>query len=167
MARRHFRPPAVKPHTRYNPRPTFTLEIIGDGKTVFCSGVASEWFLFRVLHRASKERRELLWFESQGHPLTSRGLSALNAYLRAGAMRFFRSKRLYDGLYEMFGPGEWHRFCRMLNLTFDGKDTGPEKKRPTRHHGFSVRRFAERGEWHEDREAQRRKILWAIQRAQS
>lgn len=164
MARRHLKPPAVKPRTRYSPRPTFALEVLGDGGTVLCAGVASVWFLFRVLRRVSQGGKQLLMFESSGHPLTPRSLAALNVYLRTGAMRFFQSRRWDDG-QEMFNWGEWTQFCHMLGLKFDGKNTGPKLQRPVRYVGRTVVKFpisSPSCSSFELREAQRKKLLWSI-----
>ena len=107
---------------RYALRPAFSLEIIGDNKTVLCVGVASEWWLFRLLRSLSKEGGQIAWFEVAGRPLTPRALAALNVYLRCRAIRFFHSRR-WDAGRELIGWGEWCRFCKMLALTFDGKNT--------------------------------------------
>ncbi len=113
--------------TRYSPRPLFGLQIVGENQVTLCLGVASEWWLFRVLRKIGRERAELAWFECAGHPLTDESLAGLNCYLRTNSIRHFKSRRR-DGGEELIGWGEWARFCRLLGLKFHGKGTNPARK---------------------------------------
>lgn len=82
----------------------------------------SEWHLFQAMRRIAAAGEEFSWFTSAGAPLTPRSLGALNSYLRSGALRFWKSSRVDQGR-ELIGRPEWARFCRMLNLRFDGGGT--------------------------------------------
>lgn len=113
--------------TRYTPRPLFGLQIVGENRVTLCLGVASEWWLFRVLRKIGRERAEVAWFECAGHPLTDESLAGLNCYLRTNSIRHFKSRRWADG-NELLGWGEWARFCRLLGLKFHGKGTNLARK---------------------------------------
>jgi len=108
---------------RYSPRPRFTVEILGENKTRLIVGVASEWWLFRLLRMVSADGGQISRLEVEARPLTDRSLAGLNCYLKSRSIRFWKSRRWDDGK-ELIGWGEWCRFCKMLGLTFDGKNSG-------------------------------------------
>jgi hypothetical protein len=103
-------------------RGRFEYSLVGEENSRVLFMAASEWHLFRHLRELSKNRDQLDWFESAGAPLTPRSLAALNLYLRAGAMRHWKSRRWDEGR-ELLGLPEWRRFVRMLGLKFDGRGT--------------------------------------------
>lgn len=112
----------MKTRTRYSLRPRFTVEVIGEDKTRLIVGVASEWWLFRLLRMVAAEGGQLARLEVEARPLTPRSLAGLNCYLRTRSIRFWKSRRWDQGI-ELLGWGEWCRFCKMLGLVFDGKNS--------------------------------------------
>lgn len=104
-------------------RGKFAFKLAGatSDKQIMLAG--SEWHLFRELRAISKRGEQLGYFENFGAPLCSRSLAALNAFLRTGAMAFWRSKRISHNGLELFGGLEWKRFCSLLRLRFDGRGT--------------------------------------------
>lgn len=109
-------------------RGRFVFRVAGEPVTRY-EMAGSEWHLMASLRRISANGQQLEWFESAGCPLVPRSLAALNTYLRTRAMRFWRSGRYdrSDG-HELIGIPEWQKFCRMLDLKFDGRGTGPSRE---------------------------------------